>query len=174
MKLIKKYPFGPYIFQFERYHDHRGYFNEIIRNNKIQIIDKVINFKQDNLSKSKKNVFRGFHYQMKPKAQAKLIFVLNGKIDDYFFHLNKKSKYYKKVFKITLDSKDNKCIYLPDDCAHGFHSLEKDTIVYYKCTNLYSKKNERSISLYDITLKLETSLLKKNLIISKKDLLINE
>lgn len=170
MKLIKKYPFGPLIFQFNRYKDRRGYFNEILRDNLLSINNQKIKFIQDNLSKSKKNVFRGFHFQMKPKAQGKLIYVLNGKIDDYFFHLNKESRYYKKVYRYRLDSNKNNCIFLPEDCAHGFHSLENETIVYYKCTNIYSKKNERTISIFDEELKNINGLTKIKLIISDKDL----
>lgn len=60
-----------------------------------------------NYSKSKKNVFRGMHYQIK-KSQAKIICVIDGKITNYIIDLRKNSKTFTNYFKIDLSEKNDK------------------------------------------------------------------
>ena len=117
-------------------------------------------------STSQKNVFRGFHYQYKQK-QGKLITVLHGQIIDCVIDLRKKSKTYKKNFKIRLSSKNNKSLYIPPGFAHGYYVLEKNTIVNCKQTNFFNPKYEKGIIWNDPELKLKWKF--KKPILSPKD-----
>jgi dTDP-4-dehydrorhamnose 3,5-epimerase len=119
-------------------------------------------------STSKKNVFRGFHYQTK-RMQGKLITVLNGSIIDCVIDLRKKSKTYKKNFKILLSSQNKKSLYIPPGFAHGYYVRENNTVVNCKQTNFYSAKYERGIFWNDKNLKLKWKFKKPLLSIKDKN-----
>lgn len=125
--------------------DNRGYFYEgfnlKVLKKKIKI-DKIF---QENISFSKKNVIRGLHFQTSPKAQDKLIKVLEGKILDVAVDLRKKSKTYKKWFAIELSEKNKKMLWIPKGFAHGFLTLSKTAKISYLVTNPYSKRHEKCI-----------------------------
>ena len=115
---------------------------------------------------SKKNVFRGFHFQTKNK-QAKYVSVVKGKILDIVIDLRKKSKTFGKSFSIILSEKNALSIYIPAGFAHAYYSFDKENIIYYKLDNYYNPKFESGINFKDPSLKLK--LPKKIMLISKKD-----
>jgi dTDP-4-dehydrorhamnose 3,5-epimerase len=125
--------------------DARGYFFESY--NKELFLSKGIdqNFVQDNESKSMKGVLRGLHFQKPPFAQGKLVRVLKGAVLDVAVDLRKASATYGKWESIEL-TEDNKFMYwIPPGFAHGFLTLEDNTVFFYKCTNVYNKSSEGSI-----------------------------
>ena len=144
------------------HYDKRGYFREIFKNNFFK--NKKLIFCC--VSKSKKNVIRGFHLQKKLQ-QDKLISVIKGKIFDVAVDLRKKSKTYGKHYSITLSEKNSTSLFIPTGFAHGFCGLENDNLVFYGCTNYRSKKNEIGILWNDKTLKIKWPI--KKPIISSKD-----
>jgi len=144
------------------YSDKRGYFREIFKNNFFE--KKKIVFCC--ISKSKKNVIRGFHLQKKFQ-QDKLVSVIKGKIFDVAVDLRKKSKTFGKHYSIILSDKNSTSIFIPAGFAHGFCGLESDNLVFYGCTNYRSKKNEIGILWNDKTLKIKWPI--KKPIISSKD-----
>ena len=149
------------IFKRKKNTDKRGHLIEILQEKKI---GKKFRFQI--LSKSKKNVLRGLHFQLK-KPQAKYVSVLKGKILDIVVDLRKKSKTFGKVFSIILTDKNCKSIFIPAGFAHGFLTLENENIVHYCCTEYRSVGKEFSLSYKDPNLKIK--LPKLRLIISKKD-----
>ena len=174
MKVIKNGPEGIKILKPNYFFDRRGYFYEIFNEKKIsEVLKKKIKLKQCNISFSKKNVFRGLHFQIKPHLQEKIIRVIDGEILDIVLCLDKKSKNYLKTFYFNLSSKNQKVLYLPSSFAHGFLVLSKTACVEYFVTNFYSPKHERNISIFDKKIKIRTKLLKKKLIISDKDQISN-
>ncbi len=125
--------------------DDRGFFMESY--NQRNFLDSGFNqeFIQDNLSKSKKGVLRGLHYQINPSPMGKLVSCIRGKIFDVGVDVRKGSKTFGKWFGDILSEENKKMLYFPPGFAHGFLALEDDTLVGYKCTGLYSKENERAI-----------------------------
>ena len=115
---------------------------------------------------SKKNVFRGFHFQTKNK-QAKYVNVLKGKILDIVIDLRKRSKTFGKTFSIILSKENAIGIYIPAGFAHAYYSYHKENIIYYKLDNYYNPKFENGILYNDPDLKFK--LPSKKMIISKKD-----
>jgi dTDP-4-dehydrorhamnose 3,5-epimerase len=93
---------------------------------------------------SKKNVLRGLHFQ-KEFQQAKLVYVLKGKILDVVVDLRKKSKTFGKYFSIILSDKNKKALYIPEGFAHGYYCYEDNNIIYYKLSNYYKPKYEDGI-----------------------------
>ena len=115
---------------------------------------------------SKKNVLRGFHFQIKNK-QSKYVNVVKGKILDVVIDLRKNSKTFGKVFKIILSQKNALGLYIPAGFGHAYYSYEKENIIYYKLDNYYSPNHESGIIFNDKTLKIKWPV--KNMIVSKKD-----
>ena len=106
-------------------------------------------FVQDNLSISKKNVFRGLHYQTGDFGQTKLVRVVKGSVVDFIVDLREKSDTYGKFEYFELNDKNKMSLFVPPYFAHGFLSLEDDTIFTYKCGNYYNKQNEGSVNYSD-------------------------
>jgi len=149
------------------YKDERGLFFESWNEIKFEMLNLKNNFKQDNISISKKNVLRGLHLQINPKSQLKLVQVLKGKILDVIVDLRKDSPTFGQYEKILLDSIERKMICIPEGCAHGFLSLEDDTIFSYKCNKSYDSNYEITLNWDDPDLNINWGINKP--IISKKD-----
>ncbi len=115
---------------------------------------------------SKKNVFRGFHFQTKNK-QSKFVNVVKGKILDIVIDLRKKSKTFGKTYSIILSKNNALGLFIPAGFAHGYYSYEKENIIYYKLDNYYNPKYESGIIYNDPKLKLK--LPNKNMKVSIKD-----
>ena len=149
MHIIEKYFDEVLLIGIEKYKDSRGFFTESY--NKLdlkKILKKDINFIQDNHSFSKKNIFRGLHFQKKPYAQNKLIRVLDGEVIDVIVNLNPRSKYYKRYKLIKLNSKKNQILFVPKNYAHGFYVLSKSVHLFYKVDKYRNKLSERTINLF--------------------------
>lgn len=149
------------IFKSKNFFDNRGHFRELA-------IEKVIKKKLifTVVSKSKKNVLRGLHMQIK-KPQGKYISVLKGKILDVVVDCRKNSKTYGKHYKIILSDRNCKSIYIPPGFLHGFLSLDKENIVMYGCTKYRHKNSEIGIKWDDEDLNINWNIF--NPILSKKD-----
>ncbi len=109
------------------------------------------------------------HLQTTPYEQAKLIFVLNGSIIDYFVDLRKKSKTFGKFGKIKLQSNKNQFLYISKGFAHGYKTLENNTSILYKVSNFYSPRNELTLNYLDSNIKIDWNSNSKRSL-SKKDL----
>ena len=162
MKLIKTKIEGLKIIKLKRNNDSRGYLAETYNKKVIGGKELVFDYKVI----SKKNIFRGFHFQYKFQ-QVKLISVLKGKILDCVIDLRKNSKTFGKTYKIILSEKNNLSLYVPTGFAHSYLTLEKENIVYYKLSNYYAPKFESGIFWNDKNLKIKLPV--KNPIVSKKD-----
>ena len=147
----------------KQHSDNRGYLRELLS-------EKIIGckFKFAIVSKSKKNILRGLHFQNN-KPQGKFISVLKGEIFDVAVDCRKNSKTFGKHFKIKLNDKDNVSIYIPPGFAHGFVSLKKENIVLYSCTDYRDKKSESGIAWNDPDLNIKWPI--KKPILSFKDIL---
>ena len=161
MKILKT-PFKDLIvIANEKFTDNRGYFREVL-------VEKNLKkkFPFNVVSVSKKNVIRGLHYQKK-NAQGKYISVIQGKILDVVVDIRKNSKTFGKHFSIILSNENCKSIYIPEGFAHGFCSMDDDTIIMYKNTTEYSKEREMGIFWNDPILGIEWPC--KKPILSDKD-----
>lgn len=149
------------IYETKIFNDNRGNVREAFnsKDNNKQLRLSVV-------SKSKKNVIRGLHYQIK-KPQDKLIGVLKGKILDVVVDLRKDSKTFGKHFKIILSDKNGKMLFVPKGFAHGFLGLSDDNIVLYSCSDFRYPQYERSIKWNDKNLKIKWGI--NSPIISKRD-----
>lgn len=134
--------------------DERGYFFESYNTQKVADFIKC-EFVQDNESLSQKNVLRGLHFQIPPFAQDKLVRVIKGCVLDIAVDLRKSSPTYGQSYSIILSGENKKQLFIPAGFAHGFITLEDDTLFSYKCSNYYEKNAERTILWNDKSLNIE-------------------
>lgn len=147
--------------------DERGYFFESF--NKIDFRNFVCdtNFVQDNESMSMKNVLRGLHFQKPPHMQGKLVRIIKGAVLDVVVDLRKASKSYGQYKKIILTASDKIQFWIPPGFAHGFYTLEDETIFAYKCTEYYNPESEVCILWNDELLNINWGV--NEPFVSKKD-----
>ena len=145
MKIIKTEIEGLLIIEPRVFEDERGYFFESWSKDAFENAGLDINFVQDNQSVSSKNILKGLHFQKPPHAQEKLVRVIKGSVLDLVVDLRKKSKTYGEYILEELSEYNNHQLFLPKGMAHGFLTLEDNTIFTYKCSEFYCKEAEDSI-----------------------------
>jgi dTDP-4-dehydrorhamnose 3,5-epimerase len=132
------------------YRDARGLFQETFREANFRIETGLnLTFVQDNESLSNKGVLRGMHAQVPPRSQGKLIRVVSGRIQDVVVDLRRNEPTFGTWQSFDLTAGDGKLIFVPEGFAHGFLSLEDNTVVSYKCTNYYHKESEIHLNPFD-------------------------
>ena len=133
--------------------DDRGFFYESFNQNKFEeAMGKKINFVQDNHSKSIKGVLRGLHYQLTPKAQGKLVRVIQGEVFDVAVDLRQSSPTFGQWIGEILSGDNKKQLWIPEGFAHGFLTLSDTAEFLYKTTDFYSPEHEQSILWNDKTI----------------------
>ena len=110
-------------------------------------------FVQDNLSLSRQvGTLRGLHYQRPPKAQAKLIQVIQGRILDVAVDVRRGSPTYGRSAAVELSADSGEQVFIPAGFLHGFVTLEPDTLVLYKVDAPYAPECEGSVRWDDASL----------------------
>ena len=127
-------------------------------------------FVQDNESHSAKpGTLRGLHYQVPPHAQAKLVRVLRGRIYDVAVDIRRASPNYGRFVAAELDADRGDQIFIPYGFAHGFVTLEPDTVVFYKVDAFHAPAAERGIAWNDPAIGIDWPLQPGALTLSEKD-----
>ena len=154
----------------QSFSDNRGFFFESFKESEFASNGIDIKFVQDNFSHSTKFVIRGLHFQKPPKAQAKLVTVVSGKILDVVVDIRKSSVTYGKWVSQILSDEDHKLLYVPEGFAHGFCVLSEEADVMYKVSNEYSPEHEGGIIWNDPKLNIDWSSLQPIVSISDSQL----
>jgi len=149
MKLIRTQLDGLFIIDPDVFRDDRGYFFESYNREKFLNLGLDLTFVQDNESKSGKGVLRGLHFQVPPYQQGKLVRVMKGAVLDVAVDLRKNSPTFGKWEGVELSGQNQRMYWIPPGFAHGFLTLEDDTVFFYKCTAVYNKESERSLAWND-------------------------
>jgi dTDP-4-dehydrorhamnose 3,5-epimerase len=130
----------------KRFGDDRGWFSETYRADALMAGGIADTFIQDNQSFSAQSgTLRGLHFQLAPAAQAKLVRVLSGAILDVAVDLRQGSPTYGRHVAVRLDAQASEQLYVPVGFAHGFCTLEPDTMVAYKVSAYYSAAHDRNL-----------------------------
>ena len=159
MKVIETKIPGLLIIEPRVFGDERGFFYESYN-------EKAFNeatglsprFVQDNHSKSVKGVLRGLHYQLPPKAQGKLVRVVQGEVFDVAVDIRKDSPTYGQWVGEVLSADNKKQLWIPPGFAHGFLTLSDTAEFLYKTTDYWSPEHERAIVWNDETLDIQWPL----------------
>lgn len=150
--------------------DERGHFMECYNHRELcEALGRELNFVQDNLSFSKKGALRGIHFQNGENAQAKLVYVPQGKVIDVVVDLRKDSRTFGQHLSMELSSTNKKMLFIPRGFAHGFLVVSETALFIYKCDNYYNKDSEAGIRYDDSFLAIDWKVDSKNIILSEKD-----
>lgn len=165
---------GLFIVHPQVFGDERGWFMESFNQQRFESVFEglnlpVPNFVQDNHSKSSRGVLRGLHYQLPPKAQGKLVRVVQGKVWDVAVDIRKGSPTFGQWVGEELSADNHKQLWIPPGFAHGFITLSDTAEFLYKTTDYYSPEHERAIRWDDPQLAIAWPLCTTDIQISAKD-----
>ena len=168
MEIIKTPIEGLLVIKPNIFGDDRGHFFESWSKESFAKNGLNLDFVQDNQSLSSKGVLRGLHFQNPPFAQGKLVRVIKGAVLDVVVDIRKESSTYGKHFSIELNEENKTICWIPPGFAHGFLTLEDDTIFTYKCTGVYNSASEETLLWSDKDLNIDWQAIKP--LVSDKDL----
>ena len=127
-----------------RFADVRGWFMETWNEKNFRDLGLPTDFKQDNQSRSHKNVLRGLHYQVQ-QPQGKLIRAVQGSIFDVAVDIRRSSPAFGQWVGVELDADSSEMLWIPAGFAHGFLVLSDSADVLYKATDFYCPPAERTV-----------------------------
>ena len=145
MKIERTEIEGVYIITNFNAKDERGLFVKTFNKNTFNKNNLDFEIRESYYSVSNKDVIRGMHFQLKPNEHEKLVYVPKGSILDVVLDLRKKSKTYKQHISMNLSSSNKKSIFIPKGLAHGFKSLEDNTITNYCVSTEYNSSADTGI-----------------------------
>ncbi len=158
-----------YIVNLEPHTDKRGYFARLYCKDEFNEIGFKKEFVQINQSLNKhKHTFRGFHYQVPPFSETKLIRCVSGGIIDFIIDIRKDSPTFLKSFSVELSERNSRMLLIPDGFAHGFLTLEDNTSILYFHTEFFAPGYDNGLRFSDPELHIDFPFSPE--IISEKDL----
>ena len=170
MAVIKTAIEGVLVIEPRVFSDERGYFFESYNEERfLSETGIAVRFVQDNESRSKRGVVRGFHFQRPPHAQAKLVRVVKGKVVDVAVDIRTGSPTYGKYVAVELSEHNHRQLFLPHGMAHGFMVLSDEAIFQYKCDEYYHPESEGAIIWNDPTIAMDWGVTEADIILSEKD-----
>jgi len=141
---------GPMLVMPRSFADARGTFSETYSQHDFAALGIPECFVQDNQSRSAApGTVRGLHFQVPPRTQAKLVRVLRGAVLDIVVDLRRSSGSYGRHLAVGLDAAEGHQLYVPPGFAHGFCTLEPDTVVAYKVSAPFAPELDRCLAWDD-------------------------
>ena len=150
--------------------DSRGYFLESYNEGLFNESGFNQVYVQDNQSRSGYGVIRALHYQLEPKAQTKLVRVLEGRIWDVAVDLREDSPTFLEWRGVELSADNYLQFLVPKGFAHGFSVLSETAVVFYKCDDLYAPDHEAGIRYDDPDIGVDWKLAEDERILSERDI----
>ena len=141
---------GAFVIEPERRADKRGFFARTYCRQEFEEHGLNPDVVQCNVSFNKrKGTLRGMHYQAAPFAEVKLVRCTSGSIYDVIIDLRPASATFKQYFFAELSAENRRMLYIPEDFAHGFQTLQDDTEVFYQMAQGYSAEHARGVRWND-------------------------
>ncbi|MGO7684930.1 dTDP-4-dehydrorhamnose 3,5-epimerase [Rhizobium ruizarguesonis] len=153
-----------------RFGDHRGYFSEVFKDAWFRENVADVTFIQDNESLSAQTgTIRGLHFQIPPFAQGKLVRCLAGRIMDVVVDIREGSPSFGKWLSQELSPENGMQLWVPAGFAHGFATLEPNSVISYKVTAPYSPQHDRGIAWNDPAIGIRWPFDGRDMVSSDKD-----
>ncbi|MCL6704395.1 dTDP-4-dehydrorhamnose 3,5-epimerase [Pseudomonas sp. T1.Ur] len=138
--------------------DERGFFYESFNARAFaEATGRVVQFVQDNHSRSAKGVLRGLHYQIE-QSQGKLVRVTEGEVLDVAVDIRRSSPTFGQWTSVRLSGQNHRQLWIPPGFAHGFVVLSASADFLYKTTDYYAPSAERCIRWDDPELAIDWEL----------------
>jgi dTDP-4-dehydrorhamnose 3,5-epimerase len=139
-------PAGLLVLEARRFSDARGYFDEIWNRARFRDAGMDVDFVQDNCSMSvTPGTLRGLHFQTPPHAQDKLVRCTQGAIFDVAVDIRRGSPSYGRWTAVELTQENGRQLFVPKGFLHGFVTLVPNTLVEYKCSDVYAPDCDRGV-----------------------------
>ncbi len=159
---------GAHIIDIERRCDDRGFFGRSFCQNEFASHGLKTAVAQCNVSfNTKKGTLRGMHFQLPPRAEAKLVRCTRGAIYDVIIDLRPESPTYCEWISVELTADNCRMLYIPEGWAHGFQTLENDSEVFYQMFEFYAPDQARGVRWDDPAFGITWPI--PNPVISEKD-----
>lgn len=159
---------GVFVLDPEPRSDSRGYFARIFAKEELKKAGIAFDIVHANRSLTQeKGTIRGLHWQRAPKEEDKIIQCLSGSIFDVVLDLRKNSKTFGQWVSEVLTAENKKMLLLPRGCAHGFQTLEENSVVEYFATEYYAPELEEGVRYNDPNFSINWPI--KEAILSEKD-----
>src|SRR5262249_22607941 len=143
MKLTPTQIAGCYRGTLEIIGDSRGTFASVFEIDALRLVDPAFKVLRANRSWTRrKGAIRGLHFQREPEAESKLVQCVRGKVFDVCVDLRPDSPTYLQWVGSELSAENQALALVPKGCAHGFQTLEEDSLVEYFVTGTYSPPHE--------------------------------
>lgn len=136
---------GLKLLYLNEFNDIRGSFIKVFNKELFKEHRLETNFKESYFSVSAKNVIRGMHFQIPPAQHTKLVYLNSGKILDVVLDLRQSSPTFGQHFSVEITKDNPFMVYIPAGCAHGFLSLEDNSMVTYMQTSCYNSECDKGI-----------------------------
>jgi dTDP-4-dehydrorhamnose 3,5-epimerase len=145
MKIVETHIKGCYeVFPMDL-KDHRGRFVKPYHRDDFRKAGLELDIKEEYYSVSKKNVLRGLHFQLPPRATVKAVTCLSGAIFDAVVDLRVDSPTYLEYFSVELTEEKGNLLFIPEGMAHGFFTLSEEALVLYMCSEVYSQEHDTGL-----------------------------
>lgn len=160
MKITQGPLSGIYILEPETQLDSRGSFTRVFCEKELNNASIPFKILQVNQSVNiHKGTLRGLHSQTKPKAEKKIVQCLQGEIFDVVVNINPESKHYGKYFSINLSQENQKALYISEEFAHGFQTLQDNSVVQYFMNEFYAPEYATGVAWNDPFFKIKWPIL---------------
>lgn len=126
--------------------DTRGGFTKIFQNSIWQNKGLDFQLRESYFSKSDKDVVRGMHFQIPPHEHHKIVYCPQGCFLDVVLDLRTHSSTYGQSISCLLSATNHKALFIPKGCAHGFKSLDANTLTTYLVSSEYNPDADRGIA----------------------------
>lgn len=159
---------GAFIIEVEKKEDKRGFFGRSWCAKEMKDHGLNVNIRQANISLNKaKGTLRGMHFQIAPHQEAKLVRCSRGSIYDVIIDLREDSSTFKQWIGVELTQDNYKMLYVPEDFAHGFITLEDNCEISYLMSEFYVPGAGATIRWNDPLFKIDWPM--EPVVISEKD-----
>jgi dTDP-4-dehydrorhamnose 3,5-epimerase len=137
---------GVVIVELESFVDERGSFTRTFDADEFAAHGLSPRVVQCNSSANlRAGTLRGLHYQLAPHAECKLVRCTRGRIYDVAVDLRRDSPTHRRWVGVELSNRNMCCVLVPEGCAHGFQTLEDDSVVQYQTTSAYAPHADRGV-----------------------------
>ena len=137
---------GTLLIEPEPIKDHRGYFTRTWCRNEFAEQGITRPFDQSSLShNAKRGTLRGLHFQRAPHEEAKLVSCSAGAAFDVVADLRPSSPTYGTWVGVEISASNNRRVYVPEGCAHGFQSLTDGTDMVYQISGPFHPESAGGI-----------------------------
>jgi dTDP-4-dehydrorhamnose 3,5-epimerase len=147
---------GAFVIDPEPVRDERGMFARTWCQKEFTMRGLKTTWVQENISmNTRKGTLRGMHYQIAPHKEAKLVQCMKGSIYDVIVDLRPASHTYCRYFGVVLSAENHRMLFIPETFAHGFLTLQDESVVYYHMSKFYAPGSARGFRWDDSSFGIE-------------------